>query len=114
MVGVRFLAWFLVISLACTLSSIASLKTPTKLAYYNQVGVNLTKPVLQEGKNYGIASLNPTKFESSLKAQKGRGVYGGANIAHRRPNEKNSASLPARAHPLSMILLTIVILLCSL
>ncbi|PON77792.1 hypothetical protein PanWU01x14_025480 [Parasponia andersonii] len=101
MIG-RFLAWFLVVSLTCNLSSMA-LKVPSELDYYNPAaGFNLSKPIFQEaGKNYDRASLNHTKFEESAKIQKGKGgVYGGANVNHRpRPIGRNSASLPARIRP---------------
>ena len=87
-----------------------ALKTSTKLDYYNQAGLNLTKTILHEGKNCCEASFKHSKLQPSDKTTKGKGVYGGANLARRpHPTERSSASLPARSWPpLSVVLLTII------
>lgn len=88
-------------------------------AYWHCIGssimaiqeLNRTMGLYREGDNGREYNGKHTRFES-IKAQRGKGSYGGANIVHRGPNEKSAASLIAR--PPLFITMIFTFLACKL
>ncbi|KAJ9178914.1 hypothetical protein P3X46_010759 [Hevea brasiliensis] len=96
-----FLAWFFIFLCGHTTSNMAFEGKPTSkqedftLSEPGKYGLNDTGKLNEEDerKEYkGNHELFP-----SIKGQKGKGAYGGANIVHRpRPGEKNAAILTVK------------------
>ncbi|KAH7547532.1 hypothetical protein FEM48_Zijuj01G0319800 [Ziziphus jujuba var. spinosa] len=114
------LPWFLFISYVISSMALSSSSNsedqdfdpskPIMQGIQNQE-LNRTMGLYPEGDNGREYNGKHTRFES-IKAQRGKGSYGGANIVHRGPNEKSAASLIAR--PPLFITMIFTFLACKL